>query len=84
MGAGNRVCIWGEILQEVSRKGAFVEGKRFFLGAKGCGRSDRLRQWTRCCSRMERVLVTGEDWTPDIWVSYLLGLSGAGAGASAV
>ena len=42
------------------------------------------RQWARCCGRMERVLVKSEDWMPDTWVSYLLILSGAGAGASAV
>ena len=31
MGAGNRVCIWGEILQEVSRKGLLVEGETVFF-----------------------------------------------------
>ena len=48
MGAGNRVCIWGEILQEVSRKGFWWKGKRFLfvwailgLGAKGVVMSDR-------------------------------------------
>ena len=36
MGAGNRVCIWGEILQEVSRKGGFCGGETvFFRGKKG-------------------------------------------------
>lgn len=39
------------------------------------------RQWTRCCSRMERVLAKSEDWMPNAWIFYLLVLTGAGAGA---
>ena len=90
MGAGNRVCIWGEILQEVSRKGFLWRGKNGFfclaflgLGAKGVW-AVIGRQWTRCCSRMERVLVKSEDWMPHTWAVDLLVLSGAGADASAV
>ena len=64
MEAGNRVCIWGEILQRVSRKG-FVEGEGgFFFGSFGI--------------RGKRSMISDSSWV--LYLLVLCGAgAGAGA-----
>ena len=52
-----------------------IRGKRGVMGDRPA--MDKMLQ------QDERVLVKSEDWMPDTWVSCLLVLSGAGAGAGA-